>query len=132
MKGELLSIPMDTINKRKEFKDFAEYHKINLDSVTRMYYRLQKEIVKDEVVPSLIPETNTPTWLSQVEVPMYKAELDGSIHEKAQDVVKANVRAIIDSIPSVDADDKAVHSWFFENQNKVNYLLNTDPSELWN
>lgn len=84
------------------------------------------------VVPSYIPETNIPTYLSQEQVTMYKAELAESLHEKAEDAVKANVRAITDSIPDKEVDDRTIHLWFNENKNKIEYLMSISAEELWN
>lgn len=131
---EALTNATSKLKAAKEVAELLENRSIAAIQTRYHYIKNKKstEIVSKQDTPSLcIPEVTTNLFLEEVTVTMYKS-LDGSLHEKAQDAVKTNVRTIIDSIPSSDVDDRSIHNWFYNNQDKVNYLLNTNPKELWN
>jgi hypothetical protein len=133
-------------NKTAAARDLAEVIDRTPDAIKSRYKYVKDKEPKKEVIydskspdfvpldfniPSFIPETKVPTFIEEEQVKMYRATLADSLHDKPSDAVKANIRAIFDSMPDKDAEDSIVHLWFNMNKEKVEYLLNTEATELW-
>jgi hypothetical protein len=71
------------------------------------------------------------TFIKEEKVLMYKAVLDDSLHESEVEAIKANIMAIVDEATNEKLSDEDIHSWFHNNKDKVNYLLNHNPNTIW-
>lgn len=122
-------------NKSKASVELSELIDRTPAAIRGRYSYLNRKNKVEPKESSLIPELDTNTFLEEVNVKMYRATIAGTNHEKAQDAVKANIRTILDSYDELrnlpNADDAICHKWFFENKEMINYLLNTNPEELW-